>query len=122
MTENSNPAQPERRIIKPRGDRRKRADHSYMQDQAIQIDLPTGARDLIDRNVIDIYREDDTTYGFTTLFGQTYRVKLMPHIHQWRIVDSAGNYKRIEFEEAMKIHNGRRAYRARRAAKEVASA
>lgn len=75
-------------------------DSTHRVKQSIQIDLPNGQRTLAVNTVRDVYRIGDAIFGSTTIYGQSCLVRLIAHIPQWRIVDAAGNYRRVEFPQA----------------------
>lgn len=95
-------------------------DSTHRVKQSIQIDLPNGQRTLAVNTVRDVYRVGDAVFGSTTIYGQSCLVRLIAHIPQWRIVDAAGNYRRVEFPEAVSKFTKARA--RRRLSQEVASA
>lgn len=95
-------------------------DNAHRVKQSIQIDLPNGQRTLAVNTVRDVYRIGDAVFGSTTIYGQSVLVRLISHIPQWRIVDAAGNYRRVEFPQAAAKFDAARA--RRRPSQEVASA
>lgn len=94
-------------------------DSTHRVKQSIQIDLPNGQRTLAVNTVRDVYRIGDAIFGSTTIYGQSCLVRLIAHIPQWRIVDAAGNYRRVEFPQAQSSFERTR---SRRKSQEVALA
>lgn len=65
--------------------------------QSIQIDLPNGRRCVVRRGVCDIEDTPQGKIGFTRLGMDWHRVRLIPTAQEWRIVDPAYRYKKVEF-------------------------
>lgn len=90
----------------PRARDKNRGRHSnpaVQANQIVQVDLENGRRSALSRTVQDIAtvpglrKGEEIKIGFTQIGGLWCRLKWLPHAQEWRIVDPAYRYKKVEF-------------------------